>query len=184
MRINLLPESYRPQPQVRFLNLIILLVGVVAILTVSLFGYLAYKENQSLTAESDKLAMTIQSFQGILAEARQKEALFAEVEKLHEEILKVQVLYQDHADIFRKIANEMPGDIWLSDLKIGSKGSITMNGATLIFPQLSEFLSNINQLNIFKKARFISISQKEGVDNVLYKFLLELETGRDSLEYK
>ena len=82
--------------------------------------------------------MTLNSVQGVLAEAREKEALFAEVEALHQGINNVKVLYQDHGSIFRSLAAVMPRDIWLYDLQIGADGFVKMNGASLIFPQLGK----------------------------------------------
>lgn len=183
MRINLLPEEYRPKPQVRLGSLAVLLMIGILVAGSWVMAGTAFFANQSLTVKSGQLAEQLQEYQGELAEARQKEALFTEVKQLRDDADRIRALYPEHVTILRQIAATLPEDVWLTDLSVTSSGLVQVSGGVVVFPQLGAFLDRVNQLHYFKATHLKDVHQQKDEQLAIYQYALEMTTGRNSLEY-
>jgi Tfp pilus assembly protein PilN len=183
VRIDLLPEKYKPQPKVHIANLIILLVALASLLAVGGFALDAFFQNQALGQELPSDTQILNGLQIQLNEARQKEALFAQVEQFHKEIATVQGRYQAIATVLRNIAGAIPKDVWLDEAGISPKGQVKLTGGSILFPLLGDFLTNITNLDYFQPPKLQDISQRKINSLKYYQFTLVTETGRSSLEY-
>jgi Tfp pilus assembly protein PilN len=183
MRINLLPEEYRPKPQVRLGSLVLLMAIGLLVVGAWVMAGIAFFSHQSLAGQSAQLAEQIRDYQSQLAEARQKEALFAEVEKLRQDVEQMRGLYQEPSLILRRIASAMPDDVWMTDLAVNAGGGVQIGGGSVVFPQLGTFLDRLNQLQYFKKTRLKDVRQQKEEQLASYQYTLEMTTGRNSLEY-
>ena len=183
MKINLLPEQYRPQKQVRVGNLIILFTAVIVIITVSGMAVIEYLKYQKCQQEAKQIKIQLQSYQKALIEVAETESFRAQIEKRKQEINLITDLYQPHKSILKTIAAMAPDDLWLTELQIKKNGGVTIVGQAIVFSLIGDFLKNLNGLESFTSSRLKEINTAKQDELGMFKFRIELETGRSFPEY-
>ncbi len=183
MRINLLPLEFRPKQQVTFLNLMILLGGVLLFIASVGFGIYEYLNYQESTQKLAAIEQQIVFLQPQMEEVRKLEQTQAELIKLQGEIEKIRGFYQPQLEIFNSLATIMPGNIWLEELIVDHSGNVVVIGQSLDIPLIGNFLNQINISEFYQDTSLKEIKMEDKDDFISYQFNLEMVTGRGSLEY-
>jgi Tfp pilus assembly protein PilN len=180
MRINLLPEQYRPEPAVNPLRLSILIVGAVLIF---IAGIWLFVQSSQLQTEKQILAgvnQQIDSYQSTIQEIKQYETKLQILKQRLDEIEKIKTAYLQYPSVLKKLAGALTDDMWLSSVNMPPLGTVTINGKSLIFTNISGLVKNLNEtsgLSNVKLANVSSDAQGEGDVAELYSFSLKLKTG-------
>lgn len=175
MKINLLPIQYRPQPQVTFTNLIILLAGVILILGVGFLAVNQFLRYQWLIAEAERYRTQLDSYQQSLVEFDKFQLLKRQIETKQAEVRKITDSYQPFASIFRSVAAAVPENVWLTRVAAAPDGKLTIEGRAMLFSLVGDFQNNLNALPIIQASKVRSFSQSEKQ----YLFNLELQTVKE-----
>ncbi len=175
MKINLLPVQYRPQPQVTFTNLVILLAGVILILGVGFLAVNEFLQHQWLTAESERYRTQLDSYQQSLVEFDKFQLIKRQIETKQAEVRKISDSYQPLALILRAVAAEVPENVWLTRFTVTPDGKLTIEGRAMLFSLVGDFQNNLNDLPIIQASKVRSFSQSEKQ----YLFNLELQTVKE-----
>jgi Tfp pilus assembly protein PilN len=183
MRINLLPEEYRPKPQIQALSFIILLIMTVSVVFGWAFALLAVYNNQVLTAQSEEMSVQLKDLKSQVEEAEQRDKIFAEIKKLQKDAAQISVLYQPTSVALRKMDSVIFDDMWLNDVSVDMAGKVKISGSSIVFPQMGTYLDRLIQQQYFKKPRMIEMRREKEEQLNVYRFTLETDTGRNSLEY-
>ncbi len=183
MRINLLPLEFRPKQQVTFLNIMILLGGIVVFLASIGFGVYEYFNYQESIRELASIEQQILFLRPQMDEVRKLEQTQAELIKLKQEISKIKGFYQPQLEIFNSLATVMPGSIWLEELIIDYTGKVAVSGQSLNIPLIGNFLNRINLGEFYQSTSLKEISLEDSDHYNSYRFNMEMVTGRGSLEY-
>ncbi|MGE5604959.1 MAG: PilN domain-containing protein [Bacteroidota bacterium] len=183
MRINLLPLEFRPKQQVTFLNIMILLGGIIVLLASIGFGIYEYFNYQDSIQKLALIEQQITFLQPQMEEVRKLEQTQTELLKLQQEIDKIRSFYQPQLEIFNGLAVFMPGNIWLEELSIDPQGKVVVFGQSLNIPLIGNFLNQINHSEYYQSTSLKEIKLEEDDALISYQFNLEMVTGRGSLEY-
>ncbi len=183
MRINLLPEEYRPKPRIQALSFIILLIMAATVVIGWAFAFYAYYNNQVLTAQSEEMSIQLKDLKSQVEEAEQRDKMVAEIKKLQKDAAQINALYQPSSDVLRKLASVIMDDMWLADVSIEKSGKVKVSGSSIVFPQIGTYLDRLIQQRYFKNPRMIQMRREKEEQLNVYRFTLETETGRNSLEY-
>ena len=180
MRINLLPEQYRPEPAVNPLRLSMLIVGAVLIF---IAGIWLFVQSSQLQMEKQILAgvsQQIDSYQLTIQEIKQYETKLQILKQRLGEIEKIKTAYLQYPSVLKKLAGALTDDMWLSSVNMPPLGMVTINGKSLIFTNISGLVNNLNEtsgLSNVKLANVTSDDPGEGDVVKLYSFSLKLKTG-------
>jgi Tfp pilus assembly protein PilN len=182
MKINLLPLQYRPLTQVTLVNLIMLFAGVFLVIGVCIMGGNEFIKYQSLNTTTTQLQEQLKNYQQSLVEFQKFETLKEQIDKKHQEIDKIAVLYQPMPTVIKAIASAVPDNLWLTKFNIATDGKVTIEGQAMLFSLVGDFLNNLNELPIISSSNLKTITTTDVTDYnaVLYKFAFELETRKES----
>lgn len=183
MRINLLPLEFRPKQQVTFLNLLILLAGILLVIAAVGFGIYEYFNYQESTKNLASIEQQITFLQPQMEEVRYLEQTQAELIQLQQEINQIRGFYQPHLEIFNSLATIMPGNVWMEEIIIDHSGKATVTGRSLDIPLIGNFLNRINIGEFYQNTTLKEIKLEDKDDVTSYQFNLEMVTGKGSLEY-
>lgn len=183
MRINLLPLEFRPKQQITFLNILILLGGIVLIIGSVGFGAYEYFNYQESVKELASIEQRIVFLQPQMDEVRHLEQTQTELIRLQQEINQIRGFYQPHLDILNSLATIMPGNVWMEEIIIDHSGKVTVSGRTLDIPLIGNFLDRIKIGEFYQNTTLKQIKLEDEDDVTSYRFDMEMVTGRGSLEY-
>jgi Tfp pilus assembly protein PilN len=182
MKINLLPLDYRPRPQVTLLNLIILLSAVFLVIIISGMAISEFIKFQGLNNETILLQQQLDSSKQALAEFQKFADLKQQIDQKHQEVLRITDLYQPMPKLFRAIAGAIPDNLWLTKFNITADGKISIEGQTISFSLVGDFLNQLNELPIVSSSKLKTITANDVSDynTVLYNFAVDLETRKEN----
>ena len=183
MRINLLPQEYRPKQQVNFMNLVILFGGLGLFIVAAGFGVYEYFSYQELIQELSSIEQQITFLRPQMEEAQKLEQTQAELIKLQGEFEKIKGFYQPQLGIFNSLEVIIPENIWLDELTVDQKGKVTVTGQSLDIPLIGNFLNKINLSEFYQSTSLKEIKLLDKDKLTSYQFDLEMVTGRGLLEY-
>jgi Tfp pilus assembly protein PilN len=181
MRINLLPEQYRPEPAVNPLRLAIFIAGAVLIFVAGIWILI---QSSRLQTEKQLLAgieQQIESYRPTLLEIKQYETKLAVLKQRLGEVEKIKAAYRQYPFILRKLAGALTEDMWLSSVSMPPLGTVTISGKAVIFTNISGLVQNLNETPGLANVKLSSVTSEEpnGEESPakLYSFSLKLKTG-------
>jgi Tfp pilus assembly protein PilN len=178
MRINLLPEQYRPEPVVNPLRLSILIVGAVLIFVA---GIWLFVQSSQLQTEKQMLAAVgqqIDSYQSTIQEIKQYETKLQILKQRLGEIDRIKSAYLQYPFVLKKLAGALTDDMWLSSLNMPPLGTVTINGKSLVFTNISGLVKNLNETAGLSGIKLSNVTSDSSESNTvkLYSFSLKLKT--------
>jgi Tfp pilus assembly protein PilN len=180
MRINLLPEQYRPEPAVNPLRLSVLIVGAVIIF---IGGIWLFVQSSQLQTEKQLLAAVnqqIDTYQSTLQDIKQYETKLQVLKQRLGEIEKIKAAYLQYPFVLKKLAGALTDDMWLSSVNMPPLGTVTINGKSLVFTNISGLVKNLNETAGLSDVKLSSVTSEdsgEGDAVKLYSFSLKVKTG-------
>jgi Tfp pilus assembly protein PilN len=181
MRINLLPEQYRPEPAVNPVRLSIFIVGAVLIFIAGIWTII---QSSKLQSEKQMLATVMQqidSYQSTIREIESYEAKLKVLKQRLSEINKIKSAYLQYPFVLKKLAGALTEDMWLNSVNMPPLGTITINGKSLLFTNISGLVKNLNETPGLSDVKLSNVSAEDtGEENNLTKtfsFSLKLKTG-------
>jgi len=184
MRINLLPQEYRPQPLINPKRLFLMIIS--GVLALSSIGF-AFFEYTSINANKRDLQSIKQQLTALESKKdllQKVEALQQEIEKFKKEVKTIEGYYNQPVMLLDRMTAAMPEHIWLENLKLGTDGKIQIRAHTLDFVIISDLLDNLKKTGIFQEVKLLKIDEEKNEDSGLttYSFEFMTDTGR-KLEY-
>lgn len=186
MRINLLPQEFRPQPLVSPTRLLVMIIGSILVIG-SVVGVI-YQVFQ-LKMEEDTLANVTAQLEvrkASMAEVAEIEAKLQEITKRQDEIKKIMETYPEYPVLIKVIAGALKNsDIWLTDTTMASDGIFKITGKTIVFPVIGDFLKKLTESGIYQSARLTDVTEEKEKDkfNTVYTFNIEVATGEGAPQY-
>lgn len=185
MKINLLPQEFRPQPLISPARLIIVLIGSV-LLVISLSGlvyqYFQYNNEKNNLAN---ISAQLERQQTMLAEVNSIEQKFQEIKKRQDIINKILDSYPKYNSLLQKLAFALKSDIWLDNTNLASDGLFVIKGKAISFPIIGDYLKSLTQSDVYQAARLnnVSVVKEDERSKPVYTFEIEVKTGEGAPEY-
>ena len=174
IRINLIPhrEAFRQQQIIEYIIVFVAAIAVTITLVVAVDVWVT-KDLTSLQEERATLQSTNASLTKKIGELRNLDSLRKEVED------KLKIVDELQAGRFRSlttleaVANSMPQNIWLTDIKDG-KGTISLKGFGESSQSIANFMRTLENHKLFNQVR-LSVDEADTVEGAsVRKFSLTL----------
>lgn len=179
MRINLLPEEYRPQPMVE-LRRVFRLTGLIIFLLAALVFYgWNHLTSQSLAERVDVLEGQIAVYDQSMAEIEGIEAFIEKVRRWEGEVKKIDESYPPNQKLLWSLAAALPQEIWLTEVVITPGQKLTVKGNSLNLRAMGRLLQNINGLAFFQSSYIKEVREVTRDEVTAYQFEVEIDAGRD-----
>lgn len=184
MKINLLPQEFRPQPLVSPIRLLVMIVGLVLIfISFAAMGFQYFQLSQE-KEQLRNLQTQLELQQEQLAEANKIEEIYNEVKKRQETVKKILDSYPRYHLLLSEMASTLKPDIWLTEVQFNQDGFLEIRGEAILFPVIGDFLKNLIRTEDYKTARLLKVSEREILDSEpVYSFEIEVSTGEGAPEY-
>jgi Tfp pilus assembly protein PilN len=175
MRINLLPEQYRPEPLINPFRLSLLIIC-----SVLLFGGLIWIVTLHLNLGTEKQLLAaatrqIASYQPTMQEISRCEQRLAALRKQLDAVQKIQDAYRQYPLVLKRLAGSLEHDMWYDSINMQALNPFEVKGKTLLFPTIAGLVDNLQadpDLTQVKLTQVDSI-EEETVD--YYSFTLKLQ---------
>ncbi|HBF38962.1 MAG TPA: hypothetical protein DDW50_16800 [Firmicutes bacterium] len=182
MRIDLLPRELQPQPLMNPVRIMRTMIAIVLI--AAAFSGLIYEYFQYTTAKSNLQQITQQalSYQSMLLEvqtaAQKKQQLADENAKF----VKLNSYYSAYPDLLNQMAAAAPNKVWLTETDFPAPGgTIAMNGRSLNFSLVGDFLTNLKKSAAFKAVQLSQIRKTVQDKVTCYDFSIQITTVEGGL---
>lgn len=173
MKINLLPEEYRPVPSLNFFRLLFLLTSSSLFFLFALFmvqqWYVLNSVKTNVKQINEQLEFYGQSYQNVKAVEsmqiilRQKEN---EVKRLTDGFLPIEAVINESARL-------VPDRLWFNLFVVDEKNQVNIMGQSDRMTAIANLLMDIENSSLFAKAELQSITdQSEADTSKLYNFKL------------
>lgn len=177
MRINLLPEEYRPRRALS-LRRLLLFTGLLVFLGGTLvFCGFYYWQVQNLQERYATLEAHIAVYDQAIEEIEEIEAFIAQVRRWEREITEIDRLYQPGRVLFWSLAAALPDEIWLTEVAVSGE-KLTIKGDSLNLTMMGRLLQNINKTPLFRGSFLKEVRENTHGEVRSYQFEVEIETGR------
>ncbi len=177
MRINLLPEEYRPQPALS-LRRLLLLTGLLVFLGATLVfcGYYWWQV-RTLEERCAALEAHIAVYDQAIEEIAEIEAFIARVRRWEKEITDIGRLYPPGRRFLWNLAAALPEEIWLTEVRVSGE-NLTIRGDSLNLTMMGRLLQNINKTPLFHGSFLKEVRENTQGEVRSYQFEVEIATGR------
>jgi Tfp pilus assembly protein PilN len=180
MRINLLPEQYRPEPPVNPLRLSILISC-----SLLLFGGLIWWGLQMLTLGNEEqiLAVTVQqssSYQPAMREITRYEQRLAALDKQLGQVQKIKAAYRRYPLVLKQLAGSLEADMWYDSISMQPTEAFDVKGKSVLFTTLAGLIDNLQalpDLTVVKLTQVDAVEREAGAGAGYYSFALKLKPG-------
>ncbi len=90
-------------------------------------------------------------------------------------------LYQPWLAVFNDLASVLPEDLWLTGIEGTSQGKLTVNGRSLTYNAVGDYVSNLEGIPLFQ---IVQLKEVHRVSSKIpdYTFTIEIEAGGNGLE--
>ncbi|HEX3047646.1 MAG TPA: PilN domain-containing protein [Bacillota bacterium] len=184
MRVNLLPtdtpEKTKPSPKSG--KPLFYIGWGICLLIAFVFLLGEYFDYDLSKGELSSFEDQIVEDQSTLADERGLQTLNQDIQKRQQTVIAIIALYQPWSDILKGLYSAIPEEIQLSGIETDNPGKIIVKGQSLTFTAPGTFLKKLREIQLFKSLKLNEIKRASLKDS-RYFFVLELETGRSSLEY-
>jgi Tfp pilus assembly protein PilN len=185
MRINLLPRELQPQPLMNPARIMQIIIAIVLI--AAAFSGMVYEYFQLKTAESSLQEVTQQasSYQSRLLEVQITAQKRQQLADENAKFIKLNSYYSAYPDLLNQLAASSPDKVWLTEADFPAPGgTIAINGRTLRFSLVGDFLTNLKKAAAFKTVPLSQI-KKTALDKVTcFDFTIQITTTEGGiLEY-
>ncbi|HYH01778.1 MAG TPA: PilN domain-containing protein [Bacillota bacterium] len=175
MRINLLPEQYRPEPLINPFRLTLLIVCSILV-----FGGAVWLLIQSfqLKTEEELLATVnqqVDSYQGTLREISAYEQRLQSLTQRLTQVEKIKTAYFQYPLVLKRLAGALEEDMWFNSVDMTALGQFNVAGRTLIFPRISGLLKNLQSVPELQEVKLTQVSAIEENELDLYNFTIKLK---------
>lgn len=174
MRINLLPEEYRPQPAVRPVRLAIMIVGAVLCFATVVFVAFEMIALQGNKAIYEQTQIERASYDSLKAKLDEIDVLAAKVGVYRQELQQINGEYNDYLPIFSDIGAALPDSIWLTDVGISGKTEVATKGGSLDFALVGNYMDNLLKQASIDACKLERITEVETEGFTFYKFEMTL----------
>lgn len=183
MKINLLPQEFRPQPLVSPVRLGIIIGGMVLIL-VALAGvvwqYLVLRNEERMIAN---YTVQLEIRKAALAEANDIEARLNKLKQRQAAINKIIETYPEYPVLLKTLVGALRNDVWLTSVEATTDGFFKIRGETLFFNFIGDFLKGLSQSETYQSARLINVDEVDNDGVTTYSFQIDIETGEGAPKY-
>jgi Tfp pilus assembly protein PilN len=175
MRINLLPEQYRPEPLINPFRLSLLIIC-----SVVLFGGLIWiltlhmnlgTEKQLLAAATQQIA----SYQTTMREISRCEQRLAALRKQLDEVQKIQDAYRQYPLVLKRLAGSLEHDMWYDSLNMQALNPFEVTGKALLFPTIAGLIDNLQANPDLTRVKLTQVNAVEADTINYYSFALKLQ---------
>jgi Tfp pilus assembly protein PilN len=186
MRINLLPEQYRPEPPINPLRLL-MLITCSALLFVGLIWFGV--QSVTLGNERQLLANAVQqiaSYQPTMAEVTRCEQRLAALRKQLGAVEKIQEAYRRYHRVLRRLAGSLEADMWYDSINMQPTGTFDVKGKSLFFPTIAFLIDNLQSVPDLTEVKLTQVTALEdGAGPGCYSFTFKLKpTGGEASDAK
>jgi Tfp pilus assembly protein PilN len=178
MRINLLPEQYRPEPLVNPLRLAILISC-----SLLLFGGLIWWGLQMLTLGNeeqlrDATVQQINSYQPTMAEITRYEQRLTALHKQLGEVQKIKDAYRQYPLVLKRLAGSLEANMWYDSINMQPVAAFDVKGKSLLFPTIAGLIDNLQAVPDLSEVKLTQVDALEREAGVgYYSFALKLKPG-------
>ena len=183
MKINLLPQEFRPQPLVSPLRLGIIAGGLVLILAALsgvVWQYLVLKNEERMIAN---FSVQLNIRKASLEEVKDIEARLNKLKQRQAAIKKIIETYPEYSTLLKRLAGALRNDIWLTSVEASTDGFFTIRGETIFFNFIGDFLKGLSQSETYQLARLINVDEVENDGVTTYSFQIDIKTGEGAPKY-
>lgn len=175
MRINLLPEQYRPEPLINPFRLTLLIICSILV-----FGGAVWMLVQSfqLNTEKELLATVTQqvdSYQGTLREISAYEQRLQSLTQRLAQVEQIKAAYFQYPLVLKRLAGALEEDMWFSSVDMTALGQFTVSGKSLIFPRIGGLLKNLQNIPELQEVKLTQVSAVEENELDMYNFSIKLK---------
>jgi Tfp pilus assembly protein PilN len=175
MRINLLPEQYRPEPLINPLRLSLLITC-----SVLLFGGLIWIGLQHLTLGDEKQSLAtatqqIASYQPTMREITRSEQRLAALRKQLGEVQKIQDAYRQYPLVLKRLAGSLEHDMWYDSINMQALNPFEVKGKTVLFPTIAGLIDNLQAVPDLTAVKLTQVDRVETDGLDYYSFALKLK---------
>ncbi|HEY8464567.1 MAG TPA: PilN domain-containing protein [Bacillota bacterium] len=175
MRINLLPEEYRPQPVINPFRLTVLITCSVLVFTGVIWLLV---QNFQLRTEKQLLASVnqqVDSYQEVLREISRYEKRLQSLKQRLAEVDQIKTAYFQYPLVLKRLAGTLERDMWLNRLDMPALEQFTVNGKSLVFPDIGRLLQNLQNLPELAEVKLTQVTTDTDSEFELYNFLIKLK---------
>jgi Tfp pilus assembly protein PilN len=175
MRINLLPQQYRPEPLINPFRLTLLIIC-----SVLLCGGLAWMALQVLTLGGEKQLLAtadqqIVSYQSTMAEITRCEQRLAALRKQLGEVQKIQDAYQQYPLVLKRLAGSLEDDMWYDSINMQAAAAFEVRGKSLLFPTIAGLIDNLQAVPDLTAVKLTQVTAVESDGTDYYSFAFKLK---------
>ncbi|MGD8401355.1 MAG: hypothetical protein PVH64_10570 [Bacillota bacterium] len=175
MRINLLPEQYRPEPLINPFRLTLLIIC-----SVLLCVGLTWMAVQTLTLGNEKQLLEtanqqIVSYQSTMAEIIRCEQRLAALRKQLNEVQKIQDAYHQYPLVLKRLAGSLEHDMWYDSINMQAAAAFEVKGKSLLFPTIAGLIDNLQALPDLTAVKLTQVNTVESEGTDYYSFAFKLK---------
>jgi len=174
MKINLLPLEYRPQPAVKMKRLLILAGSSSMVFLSLLFAGLQFFMFSSTKTELTILEKDLVRTEAPLKRVAVVEERYQHFQKRQTEVVRITNQYQTHLQLLSEISLALSEDLWLNAVKVANDGKINIEGSSLEFSFIGDYLGRLGREESFGNAKLKEVNEIEENGLSYYKFNIDL----------
>jgi Tfp pilus assembly protein PilN len=175
MRINLLPEAYRPEPPVNPFRLVLLISCSVLLFVGAGWGIFQQfqlgNEKQLLAAVKQE----VETYQPVLRETEQLERRLQALRKQLGEVEKIQAAYLQYPLVLKHLAGALEPGMWFESIKMDPNSPFNLSGKTILFAKISGFLENLRTVPELTSVKLNQVIEVSADHLNLYNFGVKLQ---------
>lgn len=181
MRINLLPEQYRPEPLINPLRLTLMLVCGFLVFGSAIWLLLLSMQLGTEEQRIVSLDQQINNYKATLAQIDQYERRLTSLKERLGQVEKIKAAYFQYPFVLKRVAGALKDEMWVDSINMAALEAFQINGKSLIFPNIGGLLKNLQKLPELHDVKLTQLAAADVEDLEVYDFAIKLKPGGGEL---
>jgi Tfp pilus assembly protein PilN len=173
--------SQKKPSQIKSSNILIYICWAIFLLGSLVFLLGEYFDYDLSKGELLSLTEQVAEYQRCLSNEKDLKIQNQGIQTRESELALINHLYQPWLAILNGLASALPEDAWLIEIKGTSQGNLMVNGRSLTFIAVGEYIKNLQGITLFKQVKLQEI-QRVSPKIPDYIFTIDIEAGGTTLD--
>lgn len=173
MKIDLLPQEYRPQPSLNVLKISLI---IVLILTVFVSGWYLASDIMELKSLHENIQIALDELKVLQETVESKQNIQKVSEEIERKKKEIEILTGSHlqmGEILGEMSSVLPNNFWFESLSIDKNNNLMLKGGTNRLSAVANYAESIERSPLFKQVSIQSISASAN-ENEYYRFEMDI----------